>query len=116
MKHNRELLQEIHDRIFNGIDVLKEVNGNSYAIVETLVEYYTMMILFQKHNFLPFFHKDRDDNTYVSLYDEIATFYANNPRLANDELFILRDDYFNVDFNIIVDSIEEQVREQLKES
>jgi hypothetical protein len=113
MKHNRELIEQIHARTFEGIDTLKEVKGNSYAIIELLVELDTLMGLMERHGFLPLFHKDRDDNAYAYLYDEIATFYIDNQNLMNHKYFNLRDNHYHVDFNEVIDNIEEQVKEDI---
>jgi hypothetical protein len=84
MKHNRELLEAIHTRTYEGIDVLKEVKGNSYAMIEFLVEIDTLMGLMEKHYHLPLFHKDQDANAYAYVYDELATFYVNHQNILND--------------------------------
>ena len=114
MKHNRELLEAIHSRTFEGIDVLKEVKGNSYAIIETLVEFDTLMGLLEKHSFLPLFHKDREDSAFTYLYDELATFYVNHQNILNDHPnFTFVDNAYHVDFSMIIADIEELIKEDL---
>jgi len=114
MKHNRQLLEVIHSRTFEGVNVLDEVKGNSYAIIEFLVEIDTLMGLMEKHYLLPLFHKDQEGNPYMYVYDEIATFYVNNQRLINDHPnFTLVDNYYHVDFSIIIGEIEAQVKQDL---
>lgn len=114
MKHNRELLEAIHQRTFEGIDTLKEMKVNSYAILEMLVEIDTLMGLMNKFNMLPLFHKDQEDNMYMFLYDELASFYVNHQNILNDHPnFTLVDNYYHVDFNEIISSIEEHIKEDL---
>jgi hypothetical protein len=114
MKHNRDLLEQIHARTFEGVDTLKELKVNSYAILELLVELDTLMGLLEKHYFLPLFHKDRDDNAFTYLYDELATFYVNHQNILNDHPnFTLVDNYYHVDFNEIISTIEQLIKEDL---
>jgi hypothetical protein len=115
MKHNRELIEAIHSRTFNGLNVLKEIKGNSYAIIEFLVEIDTLMGLMEKHYLLPLFHKDQDGNAYAYVYDEIVGFYIDNPKLINDR-FTLVDNYYHVDFSIIIGEIEAQAKQDILRS
>ena len=114
MKHNRELLEAIHTRTYEGIDVLKEVKGNSYAMIEFLVEIDTLMGLMEKHYLLPLFHKDQDANAYAYVYDELATFYVNHQNILNDyPNFTFVDNAYHVDFSMIIAEIEERLKEDL---
>jgi hypothetical protein len=114
MRHDRAILEQIHTRTFDGINVLKELKINSYAILELLVEFDTLMGLLEKHNFLPLFHKDRDDSAFTYLYDELATFYVNHQNILNDyPNFTFVDNAYHVDFNEIIDSIEQLIKEDL---
>ena len=105
MKHNRELLEAIHLRTFDGIDVLKDVSGNSYAIIEILVELDLLSNLYYKH-------MEADLDLYVLLYDHLATFYVNNPKLLNDR-FTLVDNAYHVDFSTLIASIEEHLSQDI---
>jgi len=114
MKHNRELLEAIHARTFEGINTLKEIKVNSYAMIELLVEFDTLMGLLEKHSFLPLFHKDREDQAFTYLYDELATFYVNHQNILNDyPNFTFVDNAYHVDFNMIIDDIEQLIKEDL---
>jgi hypothetical protein len=114
MKHNRELLEAIHTRTYEGINTLKEIKVNSYAMIELLVEFDTLMGLLEKHSFLPLFHKDREDSAFTYLYDELATFYINHQNILNDHPnFTFIDNAYHVDFSIIIGDIEELIKEDL---
>jgi hypothetical protein len=114
MKHNRELLEAIHSRTYEGIDILKEIRENSYIMIELLVEFDILMGLLEKHNFLPLFHKDREDSAFTYLYDELATFYVNHQNILNDfPNFTFVDNAYHVDFNMIIDNIEQLIKEDL---
>jgi hypothetical protein len=107
MKHNRDLLETIHARTFEGIDVLKEVKGNSYAIIETLVELELLSHLYYKH-------METELDLYVLIYDHVATFYVNHQSILNDyPNFTFVDNAYHVDFSIIIDQIEQQIKEDL---
>jgi hypothetical protein len=105
MKHNRELLEAIHTRTYEGINVLKEVKGNSYAIIEILVELDLLSHLHYKH-------MEAELDLYVLLYDHLATFYINNPNLLNDR-FTLIDNFYHVDFSTNIGQIEDMLKEDL---
>ncbi len=105
MKHNRELLEVIHARTFEGVKALDEVKGNSYAIIEMLVE---LDLLSQLH----YKHMEVELDLYVLLYDHLATFYINNPSLLNDR-FTLVDNFYHVDFSTNIGQIEDMLKEDL---
>jgi hypothetical protein len=107
MKHNRELLEAIHTRTFEGIDVLKEVKGNSYAILEMLVELDLLSDLYYKH-------METELDLYVLLYDHLATFYVNHQNILNDHPnFTFVDNAYHVDFSINIAHIEDILKEDL---
>jgi hypothetical protein len=106
MKHDRQQLETIHARTFQGIDTIKEVKGNSYAIVEILLELNTLTDLYYKH-------METELDIFITLYDHLATFYANNPQLLN-ESFSLVDNAYHVDLSMTIAEIEQQLQGEIK--